>query len=127
MKMTLVLLNLVFGSLAFAHGDNKPGPHGGYIEMPGAFHTEVVPDPDGSFHIYLLDVEFKNPSTKESSVQASLASGSKKSELKCEVMEPAHFHCVPPGKTFKAKELVVTAKREKMQGNAVKYKLPLSR
>ena len=61
MKMIFkALVLLIFSSsIANTHGMDKLGPHKGYVQMPGAFHTEVVQDKDGSFRIYLLDVEFK--------------------------------------------------------------------
>ena len=127
MKKVYMMIALFYSISALSHGGDKPGPHDGYIQMPGAFHTEVVAGPQGSFDIYLLDVEFKNPTVKDSEVQAWLSSGKKKSDLKCDVMEQNHFHCVPSNTSFKGKELIVKAKREQMQGNEAKYKLPLRR
>ncbi len=127
MKKVYMMIVLFYSILALSHGEDKPGPHDGYIQMPGAFHTEVVAGSQGSFDIYLLDVEFKNPTVKDSEVQAWLSSGKKKSDLKCDLVEQSHFHCVPSNTSFKGKELIVKAKREQMQGNEAKYKLPLRR
>jgi hypothetical protein len=118
---------LLYSSLGLTHGGDKPGPHGGFIEMPGAFHTEVVPGQDGSFDVYLIDIEFKNPTVKDSAVQAWLQSEDKKTALKCDIIEQTHFRCLPTDKEFKGRELIVKAKREKMQGNEARYKLPLHR
>ena len=127
MKKVFMIISVLFSISAFSHGGDKPGPHDGYIQMPGAFHTEVVAGSQGSFDIYLLDVEFKNPSVKDSEVQAWLTSGKKKHDLSCKVIEESHFNCAPSNKSFKGKELIVKAKREQMQGNEAKYKLPLRR
>ncbi len=124
MKKLLFVSCLFYGVFSFSHGGDKPGPHGGYVEMPGLLHTEVVPDKDGSFHIYLLDIEFKNPTVKNSEVQAwlTVAASKDKIELKCETMEDTHFHCIPPKKYSKATGLIIKAKREQAQGNEVTYK-----
>ena len=50
--LTVLSVNL------FAHGEDKPGPHGGYIRMPGSFHTEVVKEKAG-YRVYLLDINWK--------------------------------------------------------------------
>ncbi len=62
----------------FAHGEDKPGPHGGFIRMPGAFHTEVVKEKEG-YRVYLLDINWKNPSVLDSAVLASIEVGKKQS------------------------------------------------
>lgn len=127
MKKVFMMTSFFYSMSAWSHGGNKPGPHDGYIQMPGAFHTEVVAGSKGSFDIYLLDVEFKNPTVRDSEVQAWLTSGKKKSDLKCDVIEQSHYHCAPSDKLFKGKDLIVKAKREQMQGNEAKYRLPLRR
>lgn len=126
MKMNILSVVFMTASLALGHGGDEPGPHGGFIEMPGAFHVEVVPEKDNSFKVYLIDINFENPTVKESSVEAWTENGSKKSQLNCEVKEN-YFHCSPTAKVSKDKTLVVKAKREKMQGNEARYKLPLKR
>ena len=127
MKKLLFVSCLFYGVFSFSHGGDKLGPHGGYVEMPGLLHTEVVPDKDSSFHIYLLDIEFKNPTVKNSDVQAwlSFAASKDKLKLKCETMEGTHFHCIPPKKITNATGLIIKAKREQAQSNEVTYKLPL--
>jgi hypothetical protein len=54
-------------TLASAHGEDKAGPNGGFIRMPGAFHTELVPSGKDKLKVYLLDIQWKNPSLKNSS------------------------------------------------------------
>lgn len=119
-----LLISSLFGLTALAHGEDKPGPHGGHIRMPANFHTEVVPDKDGSFHIYLLDMQFKEPIVKKSSVKAFVLNGKKKSSLKCKVMAD-HFHCVgaAPGSSG---NLVIKAKRNGTKASMdAKYELPI--
>lgn len=122
------LLAIVFSSLfiseAISHGMDKPGPNGGFIQMPGPFHTEVVPDKDGSIHVYLLDIDFKNPMVDASSVNAEIRAGKKVSKLNCAVMGATHFHCLGDKTTLKTGKLYVTAKRTEYSGEAV-YDLPL--
>ncbi len=90
MKMTLI--NFLIPLVAFSHGEDMAGPHGGHIQMPASFHTEVVPKGDQTFHIYLTDMEFKNPTTLKSEVKAAHSDGSKKVELKCRTRKD-HFIC----------------------------------
>lgn len=123
-KIVGVIISLLIGLTALAHGEDKPGPHGGRIRMPGNFHTEVVPDKDGSFHIYLLDMQFKEPLTKKSSIKAFVLKGKKKSGLKCKVMAD-HFHCIgaAPGSSG---NLVINAKRNGTRASMdAKYELPI--
>ena len=91
--------------------------------MPGNFHTEVVPDKDGSFNVYLLDIQFKNPSVKDADVKATIVQGKKKTEIKCEVMSN-YFHCKGI-KPIKFGWLVLMPRREGAVGIEAKYKLPL--
>lgn len=121
-----VIAFLFLPALAWAHGEDKPGPHGGHIQMPGAFHTELMLDKDESVHIFLLDMNFKNPTTKDSEI--SVTAKDKKSEVKfdCSIMGGNHFHCIPQGSIAKKKEIIVKAIREKIVGNEAVYKLPLA-
>lgn len=105
----------------FAHGEDKPGPHGGYIRMPGAFHTEVLKIKEG-YRIYLLDMNWENPSVADSSVKATVKIGKKKTDLNC-VKEKDSYLCKT--KLKEKGELEVTAKREGQMGNEAVYKLPL--
>jgi hypothetical protein len=110
-------------NLAFAHGEDKPGPNGGHIRMPGNFHTEVIADKDGSFHVYLLDIQFQNPTIKNSEVKAHIISGKGKTKLKCKPMG-THFHC-KGGTPARKGSLVLKAKRSGViAGTDAKYPLP---
>lgn len=114
---TLIALSLnVFG-----HGEDKPGPHGGYIRMPGAFHTEVVKEKEG-YRVYLLDINWKNPSVLDSSVTASIQSGKKKTDLSCTEESDSYF-C--KSKLPEKGALNIIAKREGQTGAVSSYKLPL--
>lgn len=125
MKKIFLLMTLI-GSQAFAHGEDAPGPNGGHIRMPGAFHTEVLYDAKTQdLHVYLLDIHFQNPTIQDSSVGATFQSGKEQIGYHCATMDGNHFHCVP-GKKFNPKgELVIKATRENAVGNEAVYKFPL--
>lgn len=112
-------------NIGWAHGENKPGPHGGHVQMPGPFHTEVVPVSNHEFMIFLLDMDFKNPTLKDSSVIATLRSKNSGTKMKCEPMGN-HFHCtLAASQVPQPQSLVIKAVREKAQGNEAAYALPL--
>lgn len=122
-----VIISLFFALNAFAHGEDKPGPSGGFIRMPGAFHTELVPDSKGqSFQVYLLDINFKNPTVKDSSVEMQLEQKDNKIiNFNCSTMGDNHFFCKPKKKYLSTEgKLILKVKREKATGQA-EYKLPL--
>lgn len=128
MKALLALfLTSLLSVSAFAHGEDKPGPHGGFVRMPGLFHTEVAFDTkDDSFHLFLLDVEFKNPTVKNSSVEAVVEQGKKsKVSFSCSVMGGNHYHCKPQRPYSKSNgKLVLKATRDGAAGTA-EYQFPL--
>ena len=115
----------LFGALAHGHGEDKPGPHGGFIRMPGAFHTELVQDSANKLKVYLLDINWQNPSIKEGSVEVRY--GKKGETAKCRVTEGIFYLCTFSKKIDLSKKgsLEVLAKRENIQGNLVTYPLPL--
>lgn len=124
MKTLITLILLSISVKTFAHGEEKLGPNGGYLKMPGNFHTEVVPEKDGSFKVYLLDINFKTPLVKNSKITASINSGSTKN-LICNPKRD-HFLC----KTTKAEldkgTLVISAERSAIKGTEAVYSLPLT-
>lgn len=125
--MTFVLL-MTFN--VFAHNENQYGPHGGYIRMPGTYHTELVPKENQLFNIYLLDVNIKNPTTKNSSVSLSYQGKTgTKTSYKC-IKVKDYFSCSLDSKVavldLKSGALIVEASREGKTGKAVEYSLPLS-
>ena len=125
MKTVILFLICVFSINVWAHGEEKPGPNGGHIQMPGPFHTELEIDPAQDAHIFLLDLNFQNPSVKDSSVQAVFKSGKTSIDYSCSIMGGNHFHCKPQKKLPAQGELVIKAIREKAVGNEVVYQVPL--
>lgn len=124
---TILLVSFSYSTPTFAHGEDKPGPHGGEIRMPGAFHTEVVTVGSNKVRVYLLDMNFKNPSVKDSSVSAELTLKSKKSFKAACQQEKDSFLCAFDDKSADLKspgELKIHATREKLKGNEAKYSLP---
>lgn len=121
----MLFMFVVLEGIAFAHGEDKPGPHGGYITMPGPFHVEVVPEPGKNIKIYLLDLKFKNPLTVHSSVKATLQNQDKL-ELKCE-KEKTFFSCgLKKGMSLSKGKIIVEASRNGVKGSPAEYHLPLS-
>lgn len=116
--ITIQSLNL------FAHGEDKPGPNGGFIRMPGAFHTEIVPIDARNLKVFLLDINWKNPSVQGSSLKMT-HKGTGLVET-CKV-ETNYYICSFPKKVdlTKKSELFVEAKREEQVGAVVSYDLPL--
>ncbi|MNK07873.1 hypothetical protein D3C87_257950 [compost metagenome] len=128
MKKQLLLIATLAGlsSQAFAHGEDAPGPHGGHIRMPGAFHTELsLDEKTQDLHVYLIDMEFKNPTVKESKLEAVAKRGKSSVKFTCSVMDGNHFHCVPEKKYPLKGEIILNATRENAVGNEAVYKLPL--
>jgi len=121
-----VWVGLLLSDFAGAHGEDKPGPNQGHVQMPGAFHTELVLEADQSVRVYLIDIEFKNPTVKDSSVELRYKDGKDIIPFKCAPMGTDHFHCFTRKKySLKKGELLVQATREKALGNLATYKLPL--
>lgn len=121
-----VLIMTMITTQADAHGENRLGPNGGYVRMPGPFHTELVPSENNSFKVYLLDMEWKNPSIKDSRVTVSFHS-KEKSTAQCKVEKNFYICSFDPKVDLTKKgELIVQAKREGQVGNEVKYLVPLA-
>ena len=87
--------------------------------MPGAFHTEIVPQGVSLAKVYLLDVGWKNPSVKDASVEMTFKS---KGPADCKTKDN-YFHCSLPKRASleEKSKLLVKAKREKQIGNKVTY------
>ena len=126
MKIKTICLSimLIFSTNTLhAHGTNKLGPNGGYIQMPGTFHTELV-DNGKDFHVYLLDISFKNPMVQESKVSLKYKA-SKDSVVDCRP-EGSKFICPKPKAGMDSvKEIIVKAKRDKSMGSDAVYLWPL--
>jgi hypothetical protein len=125
MKKMFVILSLIISTNAFAHGEDKYGPNMGYIRMPGTFHTEVVPQKDGSFLVYLLDLQNKNPATKDSSVELEIANGSSRKNFNC-IISDDHFQCETKEGIIEKGNVEVKAKRLGKQASKAIYELPLT-
>ena len=119
----LISFILAMPLAAFGHGEDRPGPHGGFIRMPGAFHTEVLVDGETALKVYLLDIEWKNPSVRDSKIIATFNGKT----AKCGVVTD-HFRCAfGTGSNLQAKgKLEIDATREKQKGAKVEYPTPLS-
>lgn len=120
MRRLILALVTLLPAAVFAHGEDKPGPHGGVIRMPGAYHTEAVPGTGRSFKVYLLDMEWKNPSIADSGVSASAGGVS----AACLPVSD-HFVCTFPKAVLTKGTLVVKSRRAGQEGNEAKYSLPL--
>ncbi len=120
------LMSLILNtSVANAHGEATAGPHGGFIQMPGAFHTEVVPLGPNKIQVFLLDINFENPSTKDSALAVTHKAGTS-TIAKCEVKENSYI-CYLTKEIDLSKHglLLITAQRENKKGRKIAYALPL--
>jgi len=128
--MRKLLLTFVFllQSSVFAHGENKLGPNGGFIRMPGFFHTELVQLNDRDFVVYLMNVNNENPTINNSKVELQyLSTHNLKTSFTCKPTKN-HFVCKLGNKkiNFKAGKILLTAEREGEKGKVAEYQLPLS-
>ncbi|MBL7663555.1 MAG: hypothetical protein JNM93_00365 [Bacteriovoracaceae bacterium] len=124
-KSSLFLGLMLNFSLVFAHGMNKPGPNGGEIRMPGPFHTEAKAEGANKLKVYLLDMNFKNPVTANSSVEVTF-SGHHKTKASCEKSKD-YFLCSFEGGVDLQKEgtIEIKAVRDSKKGSIATYKTPL--
>ena len=121
--LSLIITSIFLTENASAHGMNKHGPNGGFIQMPGTFHTELV-DNGKDFHVYLLDISFKNPMVQDSKVSLKYKAD-KDSVVDCRP-EGSKFICPKPKVGMNSvKEIIVKAKREKSMGSDAVYQWPL--
>ncbi len=123
--LALAVTLFLVSQFSFAHGEDKPGPHNGFIQMPGAFHTEVLPSGPNTLKVYLLDIEWKNPTTADSSLVVT-HKAKKSVTAKCVIEEDPYVCSFPKNiKLNKKAKLLVEAKRENQKGNTATYDLPL--
>ena len=111
---------LFISTLLFAHGGDKPGPHGGKIEMPGPYHVEAVRKDLKTFEVYLLDIEFANPITKNSEVKARILAD-KNISLSCTVESEIFYRCKTETKLKKSVVLIIESNRNGVEGNEAKF------
>lgn len=116
----------IYSFFSYSHGEEKPGPHQGHIRMPGAFHTELVISSDQKIKIYLLDMNWQNPTVKNSNVIVTYKA-EKPEKAKCSVTSD-HFTCEFSKKVDLTKigVLNIKAVREGNNGTIAIYELPLS-
>lgn len=119
-----LILSLLFTSIGHSHGEDKLGPNGGYIRMPGAFHTEVVMDGSNKLRVYLLDMNWMNSSVKDSALEVTVIQSNQTSKGKCVIVDNYYSCELPEGFNQKPGIMKVKALRKKLKGNAV-YELPL--
>jgi hypothetical protein len=129
LKSTLLSLLLTATGRVYAHGMNALGPHGGYIKMPGDFHTELV-ETKTNFHLYLLDMKFQNPTTENSSVSITYNSSSNStvnssSPTVCEAVKN-NFICLKPKDGMKEiKSITFSIKKKQGPPRSALYHWPL--
>ena len=125
MFQIITVLSLFISSVALAHGEDKYGPHGGFVRMPSNYHTEVVLENKNTLKIYLLDINWKNPSVLNSSVQL-LHKAKKNTPAQCEIKQD-HYLCSFRSSLNLTKKglLVLNSQREGQKGIEVSYPLPL--
>lgn len=124
MKTLITLITLAVSIKSYAHGEDKFGPNGGYLKMPAGFHTEVVPEKNGKVKVYLLDINFKSPTVKNSSVIATLNNENKK-EISC-VAKRDHFLCETTKADLTKGTLSIAAVRSSVKAPEAVYQLPLA-
>lgn len=122
MQYSILVLIFLSSFRAMSHGEEKPGPHGGNITMPGAYHVELVQVDSKILKAYLLDMNLKESPMNESSIDVTIGMVS----AKC-ITENDYFICNFPTSVDlnKSGELVVKSMRNKQKGKTVKYLLPL--
>lgn len=116
-------LALFTSILASAHGEDKYGPHGGHIRMPGAFHTELVVKDSKNIEVFLLDINFSNPLTTDSNVDIKATIKGQTQSLSC-TKASTSFLCTSKQELTNA-VISVSATRNRAKGNEAIYKLPL--
>jgi hypothetical protein len=122
-KIMLSFLFMFSSTIAFAHGEDKLGPNGGFIRMPGAFHTEIIPDSKNKLKVYLLDMQWENPSVVKSNLKV-IHNG--KTEAACTIKDTFYVCIFPKSVNLKKKgKLKLIAEREEQKGMEVSYPLPL--
>lgn len=126
MKTLFIILSLLITSNVFAHGEDKLGPNNGFIRMPGTFHIELVPQMEGTFLVFLLDLQNKNATIKNSFVKLKIKNEKNTIDLSCRPMED-HFICTNSRKfiSLPNTQIIVEAKRLGIDAKEASYDFPL--
>ncbi|MBC7660781.1 MAG: hypothetical protein H7249_13880 [Chitinophagaceae bacterium] len=112
--------------VAFSHGENRAGPHNGFVRMPGPFHTEVVQDGNNGYKVYLLDLQWKAPTTKDSKVNlAVIMKDNSLINTQCDPKSEVFVCSVSKAELRDAVKLKIEAVREGIKGQVAEYPLPL--
>lgn len=127
------LLSTLFSTLAIhAMGDDKFGPHKGYIRMPGNIHTEVVPTSETKFKVYVLDIKMKTTKVKDTKIEVELetaeATAEKTAEkipATCKDSKGKYFECELPKGNLSSGKLWVKVSRGTTSAIPAVYELPL--
>lgn len=121
--MAFLVTFILMTSQSWAHGEDKYGPHKGFIRMPGAFHTELVLNGKNKLKVYLLDIDWKNPSIEKSKLEITY-----NNQFKAECKPQKDFYSCEFPKSVnltKKGELKVMATRQDSKGSEALYLLPL--
>lgn len=120
----LVTALVLTPAVAAGHGESEPGPHGGVIRMPSAFHVEAKAGEE-ALRLFLLDMEFKHPQTDDSRVEPVVHQGDRRVPLQCRAEEEAFVCPLPDGLSLERGTLVVEAARADAPPGRAEYELPL--
>ena len=119
MKNLLLFGTFLMSAVANAHGESRFGPHGGFIRMPGAFHTEVLQVNPNTLRVFLLDLNWRNPTVQNSSLNVSFENR-KKSSATCRKRGDEFLCTFAEWVNLNAKgKLIVHATREDQLGAAI--------
>jgi hypothetical protein len=121
-----IFLVAFYSTYIWAHGEDLVGPHGGFIRMPGAYHTEIVPLTKNQIKIYLLDLQWKPVAITGSFLQ-TLYQGDKSEKSVCEPKDSSYYICSfsENVKLDQKGKLIVNSQFKGQTGNEVLYELPL--
>ena len=120
----VLMVAMILPAVGWGHGDDKPGPHGGIVRMPGALHTELLPLNDHSFAVYLLDLSFKDPIVLDSSVEASVRVGAGVKPLTCKADTDRFVCALDPATALDQGMLLLNARRKGVASIEMQYELP---
>lgn len=119
------LFTLLSTQVASAHGDNKLGPNGGYLKMPSSFHTELVPVDAKTFNVFLTDIQFKNPETKNSKVEMFFEKNNATIAFNCAPTAQNFFKCTTKDSVPDKGQIIIKATRLGIVGVNANYEYPL--
>lgn len=120
-----LMIGLVATPAVWAHGEHKPGPQGGYIRMPGAYHIELIPQKKG-YTVRLLDLQFRQPTVQKSALRLVWQQGKTQRQLLCRAQAETFYCELPNGQQPRQGQLKVSSQRLGLKGMDVTYVLPLT-